>query len=591
MTPTPARSPVRRSRSTGAERPRRPRLTAALPLVALLLFVRPPLAVALGAQEPAAAPEIAVGATEHMVAMRDGVRLATNAFLPEGEGPWPTIVTRTPYGKDGRFGARSSSYTGAGYAYVVQDTRGKFRSEGVYRPFETDREDGYDTIEWIAAQPWSNGKVGISGASAMGITSNYAAAANPPHLVAAFVVVAPHSMMNESTFIGGVFKEADVGNWMRRQGAGDQVAERKRTVLLDDYWLGRDLPFLLDRVDIPIYNLGGWYDLFSNGNVSNFVTLQTRGAEGARGNQKLFMGPFGHGELAGDLEYPEGSGLMQAFERELRWFDYWLKGIDNGIMDEPAVEYYQMAAARKGSPSPKNGYRTSDVWPPPSEPVSYYLTPSKTLSASLSTMLPPANDASTTYSFDPANPVPTVGGANLTLPLGPRDQREIEEREDYLRFETAPLTEDVTVAGRVKVGLWVSSDAPDTDFMVKLVDIYPDGYEALLLDGALRTRYRHGRRPQDVAMMEPGKPEQLVIDLWSTANVFEKGHKIALHVTSSNFPRFEVNPNTGHAPGTEEAAPRAARNTIHHDAAHPSALILPVLVGGGAREVSTAGSR
>ncbi|HVS66421.1 MAG TPA: CocE/NonD family hydrolase [Thermoanaerobaculia bacterium] len=576
------------SPSSSFRRPLR-RVTAVAPfpplLAALLLLLAAGL---LPAQEPAEAPEIAAGATEHMVAMRDGVRLATNVFVPEGEGPWPTIVTRTPYGKDGRFGARSSSYTEAGYAFVVQDTRGKFRSEGEYRPFETDREDGYDTVEWIAAQPWSNGKVGISGASAMGITSNYAAAANPPHLVAAFVVVAPHSMMNESTFIGGIFKEADVGNWMRRQGAGDQVAERKRTVLLDDYWLGRDLPFLLDQVDVPIYNLGGWYDLFSNGNVSNFVYLQTRGAEGARSNQKLFMGPFGHGQLAGDLEYPNGSGLMESFERELRWFDHWLKGIDNGIMDEPAVEYYLMAAARKGSPSPKNGYRTLDAWPPPSEKVSYYLTPSK----KLSTTLPPANDASTTYTSDPANPAPTVGGANLTLPIGPRDQREIEERQDYLRFETAQLTEDVTVAGRVTVELWVSTDAPDTDFMVKLVDVYPDGYEALLLDGALRARYRHGRRPQDVAMMEPGKPEKLTIDLWSTANVFEKGHRIALHVTSSNFPRFEVNPNTGHSPGTEESDPQVAENTIYHDAAHPSALILPVLVEASSGAVtSSAGSR
>jgi predicted acyl esterase len=544
------------------------------------------LAVA-GLAQPAAQPlpEVAKGATEHMVPMRDGVKLATNVFLPEGEGPWPTIVTRTPYSKDGRFGEGAGRYTASGYAFVAQDTRGQFRSEGVYRPFETDREDGYDTIEWIAAQPWSNGKVGITGASAMGITGNYAAAANPPHLVAAFVVVAPHSMMSESTFIGGVFKEADVGNWMRRQGAGDQVAERKRTVLLDAYWKGRDLPFLLDQIDIPIYNLGGWYDLFSNGNVTNFGYLQYEGAKGARDNQKLFMGPFGHGQLAGDLEYPEGSGLMQVFSEELRWFDYWLKGVDNGIMDEPPVKYYQMAAARKGSPSPKNGYRTLEAWPPPHQKVAYYLTPSQTLS----TTLPPANDASTTYTFDPKNPVPTVGGANLTLPIGPMDQREIGKRDDYLRFETAPLAEDLTVVGRITVDLWVSTDAPDTDFMVKLVDVYPDGYEAILLDSPLRARYRHGRRPEDVKMMEPGKPELLRIDLWSTANVFEKGHKVALHVTSSNFPRFEVNPNTGHAPGEEVAVPRAARNTIHHDATHPSALVLPVVTEGAGAAATASG--
>ena len=556
---------------------------SSVPVLVLGLLVS--TAASTFAQEPAAKlPEVAAGATEHMVPMRDGVKLATNVFLPKGEGPWPAIVTRTPYSKDGRFGEGSGRYTLSGYAFVAQDTRGQFRSEGEYRPFETDREDGYDTIEWIAAQPWSNGKVGITGASAMGITGNYAAVANPPHLVAAFVVVAPHSMLNESTFIGGVFKEADVGNWMRRQGAGDQVAERKRTVLLDGYWKGRDLPFLLDAIDIPIYNLGGWYDIFSNGNVTNFVYLQTQGGKGAYGNQKLFMGPFGHGQLAGDLEYPAGSGIMQVFAEELRWFDYWLKGVDNGIMDEPPVKYYQMAAARKGSASPKNGYLTLESWPPPHRDVAFFLTPSK----SLSTDKPPANDASTTYTFDPANPVPTVGGANLTLPLGPIDQREIRDRQDYLRFETAPLTEDLTVTGRVTVDLWVSTDAPDTDFMVKLVDVYPDGYEALLLDAPLRARYRNGRRAEDVKMMEPGKPELLRIDLWSTANVFERGHKVALHVTSSNAPRFEVNPNTGHAPGEVVAQPRVARNTIHHDAAHPSALHLPVLAEAATPATATA---
>jgi putative CocE/NonD family hydrolase len=168
------------------------------------------------------------------------------------------------------------------------------------------------------------------------------------------------------------------------------------------------------------------------------------------------------------------------------------------------------------------------------------------------------------------------------------DQRAIGERGDYLRFESGPLAENLTLAGKLDVELWVASDAPDTDFMVKLVDVYPDGYEALLLDSPLRARYRKGRRPEDVKMMKPGKPELLHIDLWSTANVFERGHKVALHVTSSNAPRFEVNPNTGHAPGEEVAEPRVARNTIHHDAAHPSALRLPVLAAPGVPATATA---
>jgi predicted acyl esterase len=522
------------------------------------------------------APEVAAGATEHMIPMRDGVKLATNVFVPKnrGEGPWPVVLTRTPYGKDkSPYNSMHGRYHLADYAYVVQDTRGKFRSEGEYQPFQTDAEDGYDTLDWIAKQPWCNGKIGMSGASAMGITSNLAATTQHPNLAAAFVVVAPQSMFNEATFIGGVFKEADVGQWMTRQGAGDQVPERKARVLLDDEWRRVDLVHNLDKIKIPIYNVGGWYDIFLQGNLSNFEYLQNKGAEGARGHQKLLVGPFGHGNLTGDLAYPGDRGLLGVFAEELRWFDYWLKGKDNGITKEPPVKYFMMASARKNAFSEKNGYRTADNWPLPAKEVRYYVTPNGGLSLQPSKV----KIAPTTYEFDPANPVPTVGGANLTLPLGPMDQRAIKDRKDYLRFQTEPLENDVTVAGRITAELWVSTDAPDTDFMVKLVDVYPDGYEALLLDAPLRARYRHGREPQQVKMMTPGQPELLKIDLWSTANIFEKGHRIALHVTSSNYPRFEVNHNNGEAPGKNEIPPRIAKNTIHHDVAHPTAVVLPIV--------------
>ncbi len=533
-------------------------------------------ASAFAQAEPAPTEEeiqVADGATEYMVAMRDGIHLATNVYQPEGDGPWPAILVRTPYGKDKRgMSAQYRRFTSKGYLYVVQDTRGKFRSEGDYRPFETDMNDGYDTVEWLAALDLCDGKVGMSGASAMGITTNLAAAADPPHLVAGFAVVAPHSMWEEATFIGGVFKEADTGNWMKAQGAGDQVPERKSTVVVGEEELARDLPHLIDNIDIPIYNLGGWYDIFSIGNQTNFTYLQNEGREGARGNQKLLMGPFGHGKLEGDLDYPDGSNLMLAFQNEIRWFDYWLKGIDNGIMDEPAVQYYLMAGARKDQASDKNGWRTAQNWPLDTEEVRLYLG-----NPGLSEEPPSDPHGATTYTFDPENPVPTVGGANLTLPIGPMDQREIGEREDYVRFETEPLKEDLTVVGRIEVELWASTDVADTDFIVKLVDVYPDGYEALILDAPQRARYRKGRRAEDIEMMEPGEPVLLEIDLWATANVFEKGHKLALHVTSSNHPRFEVNPGTGDPPGKDSGVMKKAQNTVHHSKAYPSALVLPVL--------------
>ena len=600
----------------------------------------------------AAQAQVAAGATEFMVEMRDGIKLATNVFLPEGDGPWPAVVTRTPYGKDGRFGSGTDRWTDAGFAYVVQDCRGKFRSEGEYRPFQPAREDGYDTIEWIAGQPWSNGKVGITGPSAMGITGSLAASADPPHLDAAYVVVTPSTRFNQSTFINGVFKEADVGNWMRGQGAGDQVAGTKARVIMDEQWKRTDLINHIQKIDVPIFSVGGWYDIFSQGNLDIFMYLQHKGREGARGNQKLSMGPFGHGQLRGDLEYPDGGGLRSSADDELRWFNYWLKGIDDGLMDEPPVRYYMMASARKGAASAGNEWRTAPDWPPESREVRYFLNGS----SSLTTRRPTGADSSTGYDFDPSDPVPTVGGANLTLPLGPMDQREIGERQDYLRFQTAPLEQAVSIAGHLWVELWASTDGPDTDFMVKLVDVYPDGYEALVLDAPFRTRYRRGRNAQDVKMMTPSlssinervqaiigeilgveeekiteeasfaedlgadsldlvemiltieeefgivipdedaekinevadviqsihallisKPVRLWVNLWSTAITFEAGHRIALHISSSNSPRFEVNPNTGEDPGQEGKGPRVARNTIYHDAARPSAIILPVL--------------
>ena len=510
--------------------------------------------------------------TEYMVKMRDGVKLATSVYLPVGDGPWPAIVTRTPYNKE-RYGGQSDKYTKAQYVFVTQDSRGKFKSEGDYYPFESDMPDGHDTIEWIAAQPFCDGKVGITGASAMGIAANLAAAANPPHLAAAFVVVAPESLFHQSRFIGGVFKESHAGGWMRRQGAGDQIPAMLKRVVMDDHWKAIDFIHHRHKIKIPMYNVGGWYDIFAEGNLKNFMYLQNEGLEGAKGNQKLLMGPFGHGSISGDLEYPGGGGLRAYSDDEMRWFAHWLKGEDNGIMDEPPVRYYMMASAKKGGATSKNRYIEAATWPPESTPTRYYLRENFGLSASKPLEAGPR----TTYAFDPETPVPTVGGANLNLEKGPMDQREIGDRPDYLRFQTAPLEEDVVVAGHIDMELWTSTDGTDTDFMVKLVDVYPDGYEAIVVDNPLRTRYRNGRNSEDVKMMSPGRPEKLLIDLWSTALTFEKGHRIAVHVTSSNYPRFEVNANTGEAPGESDIPPRTANNTIYYDVDHPSAIVLPVI--------------
>jgi len=526
-------------------------------------------------QAPGAAQTVlAAGAQEVFATMRDGVKLAGNLYLPEGKGPFPCIVTRTPYGKDEMYAdpRGAEGYTKSGYAFLVQDTRGKGHSEGFYQAFVNDRDDGYDTIEWMAEQPWCNGKVGITGGSAMGITGNLAAIANPPHLTAAFVIVAPTSM-TAASFIGGAFKQKDSGDWSRDQGIPeDVIARRAAGYPSSAEYAALDILRNAEFIDIPIYNYGGWYDIFNEGNVRNFMYLQHHGSKGARGNQKLEMGPFGHGELSGDLEYPGTAGI-RGNTTEIRWFDYWLKGIDNGIMSEPPVKAYMMASARKGAVSSKNRWMTFGDWPPAPQTVDYFLHANGTLS----TAAPKAAAAAKTYSFDPKNPVPSIGGANLTFERGPMDQRPIGKRQDYLRFETPVLEHDMAIAGPVSVDLWASTDGLDTDFMVKLVDVYPDGYEAIVLDSALRTRYRNGRDADDIAFMTPGAPEKLTIDLWDTAITFEKGHRIAVHVTSSNSPRFDLNPNTGGNPGPGVKT-RVAKNTIYMDKDKPSAIRLPVIV-------------
>ena len=516
---------------------------------------------------------VAEGATEVFAPMRDGVKLAGNLYLPQGKGPFPCIVVRTPYGKDEMYKdpRGAEGYQKSGYAFLVQDTRGKGHSEGFYQAFVNDRDDGYDTIEWMAKQPWCNGNVGITGGSAMGITGNLAAIANPPHLKAAFVIVAPTSLKNAS-FIGGAFKQKDSGDWSRDQGvAEDVIAKNAASYPASAEYAALDIQRNAEFIDIPIYNYGGWYDIFNEGSVRNFMKLQHEGSKGAKGNQKLEMGPFGHGELSGDLEYPNTAGI-RGNTTEIRWFDYWLKNIDNGIMSEPPVKVYMMASARRGAVSAKNRWMTFGDWPPAPAAVNYFLG----MDGKLATKAPTAASASKTYAFDPKKPVESIGGANLTFDRGPMDQRPIGKRADYLKFETPVLDKDVAIAGPVSVDLWASTDGPDTDFMVKLVDVYPDGYEAIVLDGALRTRYRDGRGIDDIKMMVPGAPTKLTIDLWDTAITFEKGHRIAVHVTSSNAPRFDVNPNTGANPGPNVKT-RIAKNTIYMDADHPSSLNLPVI--------------
>ena len=517
--------------------------------------------------------------TEMTMTTRDGVKLAGNVFLPTGGGPFPVVLSRTPYLKDALgdlAGYSAKKYTDVGLAFVMQDVRGKGRSEGFYEAFAPDLEDGYDTVEWVAKQPWSNGRVGMVGASALGITTNLAAMAAPPHLVAAYVIVAPYDQLL-NVYPGGVLKDEDTLGWLKGQGETQaQLDAVSGGAANSAFWNEHAMTTQRKFIRIPMYNQGAWYDIFNDGNVENFRWLQNFGSKGAKGNQKLYMVPAGHGGLGAeksDVEYNQPGATVPATE-EMRWWEYWLKGTDNGIMKEPPVTLFMMASGRKGHPSAASHVFKSPNWPPANHPTAYYLSGDM----HLSTKLPTATDAKISYKFDPANPVKTYGGSNLLQTAGPLDQRPIGQRQDYLRFETPVLNQDVAIAGHVDMTLWAATDGRDTDFMVKLVDVYPDGYEQIILDNPIRTRYRHGRDPDDVALMTPDKPEELHIDLWNTAFTFEKGHKIQVTVTSSNATKFEINPNTGEPFGVATStAPRVATNTIYFDKRHPSAMILPVL--------------
>jgi putative CocE/NonD family hydrolase len=414
------------------------------------------------------------------------------------------------------------------------------------------------------------------GASALGITTNLAAMAAPPHLVAAFVIVAPYDQLL-NTYPGGVLKDEDTLGWLKGQGESQTQLDTVRGGAANSaFWNEHAMTTQRKFIRIPMYNQGAWYDIFNDGNVENFRWLQNFGANGARGNQKLYMVPAGHGGLGGDksdVEYNQAGATVPATE-EMRWWDYWLKGIDNGIMKEPPVTLFMMASGRKGHPSAASHVFTAPNWPPANHPTAYYLSGDM----HLTTKPPAAADAKISYQFDPANPVKTYGGSNLLQAAGPLDQRPIGQRQDYLRFESPVLDKNVAIAGHVDMTLWAATDGLDTDFMVKLVDVYPDGYEQIILDNPIRTRYRHGRDPDEVALMTPGKPEELHIDLWNTAFTFEKGHKIQVTVTSSNATKFEINPNTGEPFGVAtNVASRVATNTIYVDKRHPSAMMLPVL--------------
>jgi len=511
-----------------------------------------------------------------MVAMRDGTRLATDVYLPAGERKTlPVLLYRTPYNKLG--GGIPISHLDNGYAVVRQDFRGRFASEGENDvPFLPDawgeQQDGYDTIQWVAAQPWCNGKIATVGASAGGITQVMTAGSAPPHLACQVISVACGSLYHHAAYTGGAFRKGDVESWLRSNRFDPECLK----IFLDhphydDYWRAVDASTRSRQINVPGLFMGGWYDVFCQGTIDAFVWRQYEGGPGARGRQKLIMGPWvhGRGDQLGQFTLPEHARKAPGGKEDGGWLEHWLKGIDNGVMKSAAVTYYVMGAFDEPG-APGHEWRHSERWPIPFTATPLYLH----YDGGLRFTKPSGNSQPRSYEYNPAKPVPTIGGCNLTFSSGPRDQRTLEDRADVLLYTTAPLDAPLEVTGRIEAILYASSSCRDTDFSVKLTDVYPDGKSVLIQDGIIRARYRHSFEREE--LLTPGDIYEFKVDLWSTSLIFNRGHRIRVAISSSNAPRFEPNPNTGD-PFRANNRKVVATNTLYHDARHPSHILLPVV--------------
>ena len=598
----------------------------------------------LGAVVVPAGPAVAQSETDEVtchveqVPMRDGVLLATEVYLPRLSGNYPAVLTRSPYTR-GSLAAGSNcdnpqltAFAGRGYVGLNQDARGRYRSGGAFDPFQQEGSDGYDTVEWAAEQPWSDGRVGIFGASYTGATALQGAMQAPPHLVTAVAQITASDYHDNWTYVNGAFDLHLNQGWTlaffladsyRRNldGIGLSLGEIDRRVAArmeagrrdllskwvwmlplnsmpafrqdapyyydwlahpdyDNYWRQVDVEQRYEDITVPVLHTGGWYDVFAVGTVRNFVGLRaTGGSPAARNGTKLVMTCCGHTRTQGLIGWgPEA----QTFDTELttRWFDHYLKGVANGVGSEPDVQLFVMVPPDSGTEG-GGFYLAADDYPlPQSRPMRFHLgsggrANTRHGDGTLSREAP--SGPPDRFVYDPANPVPTMGG-NLCcgdfLMRGALDQSDVELRDDVLVYTSEPLTADLAVIGPVSVKLWASSTARDTDFTAKLVDVHLDGIAHNVLDRIVRARYRNGRKSPP-SLIAPGETYEYTIPLGDTATVFRRGHRIRLEVSSSNFPHFDRNLNTGHALG-QDAEMVSATQTIFHDGAHPSYVELPV---------------
>jgi len=524
------------------------------------------------------------------VPMRDGVRLSANVFRPSPTGRFPTILVRTPYDKGDALTPNYQSFLNHGYAVMVQDVRGRYKSGGVFEPINQDINDGDDTLNWIAAQPWSDGGVGMYGGSYLGIVQWKAALTHNPHLKAIFPYVSGDDDYRDRFYSsGGAMKLGHRLLWLTEnmRARGFQPPDFKRYVFwlpvrsadvevagkqlevwqtaaahptYDKFWKDTSVREHLKDIHIPVYSVGGWYDNYAESDLDAFSRLTKHNPY-----DRIMVGPWAHvfNTTFPGVNFGKDSQVSLRPE-QIAWFDRWLKNKPSPEVLHP-VRLFVMGI---------NRWRDEDSWPLARAKEEKFYLGSEGL---LDTKAHKQSDPDT-FVYDPRNPVPTTGGAvccePTIFPWGPKDQRNVEKRKDVLTWSTPPLLADTEVTGPIKLVLHIASTATDTDFTAKLVDVFPDGTARNLTDGILRTRYRESlETPQ---FMAPGAIYKLTIDAGVTSNVFRAGHRIRVEVSSSNFPRFDRNPNTGGLPADAKVL-QPATQTIFHDREHDSYLLLPVV--------------
>jgi len=506
-----------------------------------------------------------------MISMQDEVKLATDIFVKSGNiPPHGSILIRTPYNKN-LLSLIGNIWAQQGWPVIIQDMRGRYASEGEDTVFRNAHTDGPDTLEWIGEQSWSNGKVASFGGSALGICQYFMAGANPPELACQFIQVASPNLHKHAIYQGGQFRYQLIYKWLEKQGSLhvlSELYERENYSL--EFWTNVSLEDNWQDINVPAIHIGGWYDCFAQGTIDGFSGYQYQGGAGAMGKSKLIMGPWTHGGAKstqqGQLIYPEN--CKDTFSENLFWemVNEYTMDQPGNYEDWPAVYYYLMGDVDDEN-APGNEWRSADQWPLSYSATEWYFHENGVLSTDF-----PSNYDSLTYMYDPSDPVPTIGGQNLNILPGPYDQKSIENRSDVLNFTSEELNEPYEATGPIKARIYVSSDCPDTDFTVKLTDVYPDGRSMLITDGILRIRNRNGFDHWE--FMESGEIYEVEVDLWSSSYIWNSGHKIRVAVSSSNYPRFLNNPNTDD-PIDKNTTYNVAQNTLYLDSDHPSCIILP----------------